>query len=69
VSNNRRVAALAVVLGFTASAQTPFNALCTERHGIVVGWFGPERATRKQAEADCKKHLEEFKSHDCTVSD
>ncbi|MFC4314483.1 hypothetical protein ACFPN2_35785 [Steroidobacter flavus] len=63
---------LTLVSGVVVAAAGPFNATCTDNHGLSGGYLGPPQKTRAEAEKDCVAHKASkpaYKNHECWVTE
>lgn len=49
------------------SAQPSYNAICDGRHGLTVGWIGPDRFNYGEALTDARVHRLHFPDHNVDV--
>ena len=60
------LAAVSVVLAYGISASGSWYALCSDSHGVVTGWVGPDRSRIEDARKDVEEHNKRF-GHSATV--
>ena len=61
------VAITAVSVGSSLAAMT-YTAVCEKPHGLSGdSYWGPNRTTEGEAQADCDQHAEEWPGHSCSV--
>jgi len=58
------------IWGIALASAGPYNAVCTDPHGVSGAYTGPPRKTRTEAESDCARHKQsktEYANHECFV--
>ncbi len=58
---------VAGMISFANAARPYYTAFCDGRHGLTLGWIGPERFNYGEALTDAQVHRRHFPDHNVDV--